>query len=448
MNPTELRGAFSLAFVYLMRMLGLFMVMPVLAVVSKDYPDYSPLWVGLAIGAYGLSQAVLQIPMGMWSDKLGRKPVIIFGLVLFAIGSLVAAFADSMLWLTVGRFLQGMGAIAGAVMALAADISRESQRSKVMAIIGIAIGFSFYLSLILGPIIASNAGLEGIFIVTAILALSCVPLVQFVVPKVITSAPGGDTVPQLSDIKTMLSSEQLFKLNMSVLLLHMMITLIFVQFPSLLENFGWQLDEHWLVYLPILLVAILGMGILMALSRRVSLNKLLMFALFLMAVAFLIMTLSADTFSLLVVATCLFFVGFNFLEANLPSLVANISAPGKKGSAMGIYASFQFFGAFLGGIVSGLLISYFGSEVVWTLAALICLLWMILFKNFDSAGRLKRYTLSLNPAGRDIATIQSEFKQLHGISEFTIVPDESAVYLKVQGNDFDIMKARKVADPG
>lgn len=448
MNHTELRGAISLAIVYLMRMLGLFMVMPVLAVLSVDYPDYSPLWVGLAIGAYGLSQAVLQIPMGMWSDRFGRKPIIILGLVLFAAGSLVAANADSMLWLTIGRFMQGMGAIAGAVMALAADISRENQRSKVMAIIGIAIGFSFYLSLILGPIIASSMGLKGIFEVTAILALGCIPLVQFIVPKVVTSAPDGDTLPEISDIKSMLGNSSLIKLNVSILLLHMMITLIFVQFPSLLQEFGWGLEQHWMVYLPILFIAIVGMGILMALGRKFSLNKVLVLSLLLMASSFIFMSISRDNLSLLMFSVCLFFIAFNFLEANFPALVANISPPGKKGSAMGIYASFQFFGAFLGGLVSGLIITTFGPEVVWYVAALICIFWTLLFKNFDSTGRLKRYTLSLNPAGRDIATIQSEFKQLHGISEFTIVLDESAVYLKVAGKDFDIIKARKVADPG
>lgn len=448
MNPTELRGAFSLAFIYLMRMLGLFMVMPVLAVLSVDFPDYSPLWVGVAIGAYGLSQAVLQIPMGMWSDKLGRKPIILAGLLLFALGSLLAAFADSMLMLAVGRFLQGTGAIAGAVMALAADISRENQRSKVMAIIGIAIGFSFYLSLILGPVIASSFGLQGIFLATALLALTCVPLLIFVVPKVVVSAPGGDTLPNLTDIKQMLTKGQLLKLNISVLLLHMMITLIFVQFPTLLHGFGWQLDEHWIIYLPVLVIAIFGMAILMGMSRKVPLHKLLMTSLVIMALSFVVMPFGTDSFELLMLSICLFFISFNFLEANFPAMVANFSEPGKKGSAMGIYASFQFFGAFLGGIVSGLLMQTFAPEVVWYLAAAICILWLGLIHNLESTERLKRYTLSLNPAGRELTMIQAEFQQLQGISEFTIVPDESAVYLKVKGKSFDLMKARKVADPG
>lgn len=448
MNQTEIRGALSLAFVYLMRMLGLFMVMPVLVVLAQDYPDYTPIWVGAAIGAYGLSQAILQIPMGILSDKLGRKPVIIGGLLLFAVGSLIAAYADSMWLLTLGRFLQGTGAIAGAVMALAADISRENQRSKVMAIIGIAIGFSFYLSLILGPLIAASAGLQGIFMVTAVLALLCIPLVKFAVPDAMVSAPGGDTLPDKTQLSEMLRSTHLWRLNLSVLLLHMMITLVFVQLPVNFQSLGWELSRHWFLYLPILLLAIVGMALMMGFGRRFKNNAMLIVALFLMAIAFWGLASFAHQFYLLMAFVVLFFTGFNYLEANLPAMVANIAPPGKKGSAMGIYASFQFFGAFLGGIVSGLLIAYFGAQLLWYLAAGICILWSGLFFGFSQTERLTRYTLSLNMAGRDLATIKTQLNALPGISEFVIVPDESAVYLKVQGKQFDIMKARKLADPG
>ena len=445
MNQTELRAALSLAFVYLMRMLGLFMVMPVLAVLSVDYPDYSPVWVGLAIGAYGLSQAILQIPMGMWSDKWGRKPVILVGLGLFALGSVIAATADSMFWLTVGRFFQGTGAIAGAVMALAADVSRENQRSKVMAIIGIAIGFSFYLALIIGPIIATNFGLQGIFLATACLALACMPLVALVVPKVVVAAPAGDTIPDKTGIVQMLKSGSLLRLNISVMLLHMMITLVFVQFPATLQSMGWGIEQHWSIYLPLLLVSILGMAVLMGAGRRMAISKLLMFSLLLMAAAFITLSSAQDSFVVLMIAVSLFFIGFNFLEANLPALVANISAPGKKGSAMGVYASFQFFGAFLGGTLSGVLLSKFEPQIIWYVAAAICLLWLPLFKGFSGSGRQKRYTLFLDLDGRELNTVQQQFQALEGISEFTIVPDESAVYLKVSGKHFDISEARKIA---
>lgn len=431
-----------------MRMLGLFMVMPVLVVLAQDYPDYTPIWAGAAIGAYGLSQAILQIPMGMLSDRLGRKPVIIFGLLLFTLGSLVAAFADSMWLLTLGRFLQGTGAIAGAVMALAADISRENQRSKVMAVIGIAIGFSFYLSLILGPLLAASSGLSGIFLTTATLALVCIPLVKFAVPDVHVSAPSGDTLPGKDSIRQMLRNSTLLRLNVSVLLLHMMITLVFVQLPFSLESLGWSLDRHWQLYLPVLVLAILGMALMMGFGRRFSGSTMLITALLLMALAFFGLANSVAQFYPLMACVVLFFAGFNYLEANLPAMVANIAPPGKKGSAMGIYASFQFFGAFLGGIVSGILIANFSVELLWYLAAGICILWTGLFIGINPTERLTRYTLSLNMAGRDVSTLKRQLNALPGISEFTIVPNESALYLKVQGNQFDIMKARKLADPG
>jgi MFS family permease len=209
LNPQETRAAISLALVYVLRMLGLFMVIPVLAIAAVDYPDYSPLFVGLAIGGYGLTQAILQIPMGVLSDKWGRKPVIYMGLCFFALGSLVAANADSMAMLTLGRILQGAGAIAGAIMALAADVTRESERAKVMAIIGVSIGFSFYVALLTGPIIAGLYGIQGIFWITAILTVCCLPLVKFGVPTPKENSPSGDALPQLSQLKN-LAKEDLY----------------------------------------------------------------------------------------------------------------------------------------------------------------------------------------------------------------------------------------------
>ncbi len=379
MNNTEIRGASALAIVYVMRMLGLFMVMPVLAVLAIEYPDYSPMLVGLAIGGYGLTQALLQIPMGVLSDRLGRKPVIITGLILFALGSLIAAMADTLLWVVVGRLLQGGGAIAGAVMALAGDISRENQRAKVMAIIGVAIGFSFYLALLLGPLLAEKHGLQGIFLITAVLALACIPLVLFVVPSAHNLAPSGDTLPKLSDLGALLSQGPLLKLSLSVFLLHLMITLLFVQFPARLVDQGWLLSDHWQLYLPVLTASVLGLIVLMRLSKRFGQQQMLSASILLLATSFAGLMLDTGLPTLLILSW-LFFTGFNYLEANLPAMVSTVAPAGRKGSAMGAYASAQFLGAFAGGMLSGAISQYLHVNWLYALAVLLCIIWIILIR--------------------------------------------------------------------
>ena len=440
MNSTELRSAFSLAFVYVLRMLGLFMVMPVIAISAKTYPDYSAFLVGLAIGGYGLTQALLQIPMGVLSDKIGRKPVIAGGLVIFAIGSLVAATADSLAWVVVGRFLQGAGAIAGAIMALAGDLSRESQRPKVMAIIGISIGFSFYIALLLGPIIASRFGLSGIFLMTGVLACLCVFLVLFVVPNAKNVAPKGDTLPVIQDLKILFSHPQLARLNISVLLLHMLITLLFVQIPVFLVDLNWPLDKHWQAYSVVLVVSVIGLIGFMAIAKKYK-NAVLYISVAGLAVVFTLMIFSQQSIIYLLVLVCLFFSCFNYLEANFPAMVSNIAPAGKKGSAMGIYASFQFFGAFIGGVLSGSIGELLGIQWVFGLASILCCIWLLLIRGLQATNRLKRYTLKTTTQTTSLALQQ--LSELEGVVDITVVPNEQVMYLKAE-QDFDIQQARLV----
>ncbi|WP_338519789.1 MFS transporter [Alteromonas gracilis] len=449
MNALELRAALALASVYVLRMMGLFMVMPVLAVAAMNYPDYSPLLVGLAVGGYGLTQAALQIPMGMMSDKWGRKPVILLGLSVFAVGSFVAAYADSMMMMIVGRILQGAGAIAGAIMALATDVSRESQRAKVLAIIGIAIGFSFYLAVILGPLIANSYGLAGVFAITGILALLCMPLVKWVVPNG-EPLSSGDTLPQKDQLKQLLLSPQLWRLNVSVMVLHMLITLLFVQLPLTLLQFDMTLESHWSVYLPVLGLSIVGLIIMMGAARGRTPKSLLYIAILLMGSAFLALSLQVQNWWLVTTAVVLFFTGFNYLEANFPALVSSIAPAGKKGTAMGIYASFQFFGAFLGGVVSGLVTDIWTPEIAYLVGAISTLMWLVVISGLQEVSRVKRVmmqsSLSIDAMNQTHQhNLEQQLSVVPGVLEVTLNGDNGAVYLKVN-REFDAVKARDVLD--
>ena len=416
------------------------MVMPVLAISAKEYPDYSAFLVGLAIGGYGLTQALLQIPMGVLSDKIGRKPIIIGGLLIFAIGSMVAATADSLVWVVIGRFLQGAGAIAGAIMALAGDLSREKQRPKVMAVIGISIGFSFYLALLIGPVIATKFGLSGIFLLTGALAFICIFLVIFVVPDATNIAPIGDTLPVVQDVKKLVSHPDLARLNISVLLLHMLITLLFVQIPVLLVDLNWPLAKHWQAYLVVLVASVIGLLGLMAAASKYK-NAVMQLSVGGLAVVFLCMVFSQNSLFYLILLISLFFTCFNYLEANFPAMVSNIAPAGKKGSAMGIYASFQFFGAFIGGVLSGSISELLSIQWVFVLASILCCVWLVLIKGLNATNRLKRYTLSTNKQTSSLALKQ--LSQLEGVVDITVVPEEQVMYLKAEQH-FDIQQARLV----
>lgn len=443
MNALELRTSLALALVYVLRMLGLFMVMPVIAIAAMDYPDYSPLYVGLAVGGYGLTQAALQIPMGMLSDKWGRKPVIMLGLALFALGSFIAAMSDTMLGMVVGRVLQGAGAIAGAIMALATDVSRESQRAKVLAVIGIAIGFSFYLAVLLGPLIANAWGMAGIFGVTGLLALLCMPLILWVVPQT-SIVSSGDTLPQKGQLSTLFFSSQLWRLNVSVLLLHMLITLLFTQLPLTLLNFDLALEEHWSLYLPVLGASIVGLVIMMGMARGRTPKSYLFTAVVMLAVALACLSGLDQRWWLVLSACILFFVGFNYLEANFPALVSSIAPAGQKGTAMGIYASFQFFGAFLGGILSGVITELASREIVYAIGAGAALLWLVLLMGLKEVSRIQRVTLAINGGSAKSHIIDALMGQ-PGVEEVTLNSNHDAVYLKVT-RDFNMTTARQLVD--
>ncbi|ABO22406.1 MFS transporter [Shewanella loihica] len=445
LSKTEKKVAFSLASVFGLRMMGLFMIMPVFALYGQHLEGFSPLWVGIAIGAYGLTQAILQIPMGILSDRYGRKPIILIGLALFALGSLLAASADSIYGVVAGRALQGMGAIAAAVLALAADLTRDEQRTKVMAIIGMCIGFSFALSLLVGPIVAEHLGLSGLFAMTAGLALLGMVIVQLLVPNPIGQAPKGDTVAAPAKLKAMLTDPQLFRLDAGIFILHLVLTAVFVALPLDLVDAGLVKEKHWMLYFPAFVGAFFLMVPLIIIGvKKKNTKATFQIALLIMIAALAAMALFANSLVVLSVAVVLFFTGFNYLEASLPSLIAKFCPVGDKGSAMGVYSTSQFLGAFCGGLLGGGAYQLLGAAGVFAVALGLMCIWLLLTLGMQNPILLKSYTLEAEVEGKEQArAMATELSQLPGVAEAIVVLEEKVAYLKVDEH-FDLRQARAV----
>ncbi|MBO2676622.1 MFS transporter [Shewanella algae] len=445
LSGTERKVAFSLASVFGLRMMGLFMIMPVFALYGQDLKGFSPLWVGIAIGAYGLTQAILQIPMGILSDRIGRKPVILGGLLVFALGSVLAAMSDSIYGVVAGRALQGMGAIAAAVLALAADLTRDEQRTKVMAIIGMCIGFSFALSLLVGPVVAQHLGLSGLFALTAGLALLGMLIVQLLVPNPVAHAPRGDTMAEPGKLKNMLKDPQLFRLDAGIFILHLVLTAVFVALPLDLVDAGLAKEKHWMLYFPAFVGAFFLMVPLIIIGvKRNNTKGMFQLALLIMLAALLAMALFSHTLWVLAVAIVAFFTGFNYLEASLPSLIAKFCPVGAKGSAMGVYSTSQFLGAFCGGLLGGGAYQIMGAAGVFTVAVVLLIIWLALTLGMKNPVLLKSYTLEAQVNGREHAQkMAAELSALQGVAEAIVVLEEKVAYLKVN-DQFDLRQARAV----
>ncbi len=393
MTALERRTVASLALLYSFRMLGLFMVLPLLALYTLDLPGASPSLIGLALGIYGLTQAMLQIPFGWLSDRIGRKPVIVAGLVLFALGSVVAGLADTTIGIIVGRALQGAGAIAGTVMALAADLTRDEQRTKAMAIIGVSIGLSFAVALVLGPAVAGQWGLSAVFFLTAVLAVAGIAIVLFRVPT-----PPASLAPMGSSWKSLGHSfldPALARLNFGVFVLHFILMSCFLVVPQLLESVAKVPRElHWQIYLPALALSIVGMLPLMRMAERGGRpREMFLFGIGLMLVSVVLLGFARGALALYI-GLWVFFVGFNYLEATLPSLVSKTAPTSDKGSALGMYSTCQFLGAFAGGAGGGWIMQTLGVEAVFVLSAVLVAGWLAAASRMTPENMLGRSSLS------------------------------------------------------
>lgn len=376
MTRDERRAGASLAAIFGLRMLGLFLILPVFAVYAPTLAGGDDvLLVGIALGAYGLTQAFFQIPYGMASDRLGRKPVIVAGLLLFAAGSFLAAAADHIVWVIAGRVIQGAGAISAAVTALAADLTREQHRTKVMAMIGSTIGLVFALSLVAAPLLYAAIGMPGIFALTGVLALAAILLLFKAVP----TPPPAASVRRVP-FSTVLFHGQLARLNFGVLALHMMQTALWVVVPPMLASAGGlPVAEHWKVYLPAVLLSFVAMvPAIIAAEKHGRMKVVFVGAVSLLTLMQLGLATMAGGLYAIGLWLMIFFVGFNILEAIQPSSISRIAPPEAKGAALGIYNTTQSVGLFLGGVLGGWLSKYYGAGAVQAFCATLGGIWLLL----------------------------------------------------------------------
>lgn len=389
MTRQELRSSGSLALIFALRMLGLFLVLPVFALEAQHYAGGNdPAMVGLALGMYGLTQAVFQLPLGLASDRFGRKKVIIVGLLVFALGSLVAALADSLMGLVWGRALQGAGAVSAAVTALLADLTRDSVRTKAMAMVGGSIALMFSLALVLSPLLAGWVGLSGIFWITLALTLAGMAAVLWVVPP----EPVQHTAMPRGRFADLLAYPDLLRLNAGVFVLHTVQMAMWVAVPTLLVQAGLVKTAHWQVYLPAVLLSFAALGRLFAMERKGQLRSALLLAIVLVLLVQAglgALTLAGDAPSLwlLGAAMLVFFIGFNMLEATQPSLVSRMAPDRLRGAALGAYNTLQSLGLFAGGFLGGWLSRHGSLTGVFAATALLCVVWLVVTWPLQPIGR-------------------------------------------------------------
>lgn len=388
MTALERRASLSLAFIFALRMLGLFLVLPVFALEARKYPGGDdPAAVGLALGIYGLTQGLLQMPYGVASDRFGRKRVIVLGLLVFALGSLMAAMAGSLHGLMVGRALQGAGAVSAAVTALLADQTRDTVRTKAMAMVGGSIALMFALSLVLAPLLAGVIGLAGLFGLTAILALAGVAVVLWVAPP----EPAQHADAPRGKLSEVLTHAALLRLDLGVFVLHAVQIAMWVTVPALLVQAGLAKDHHWWVYLPAVLASFVVMGgTLFPLERRGHLRGVFLGAVALLGLVQLGFGWAGSgtpSLSVLSLLLFLFFCGFNVLEATQPSLVSRLAPAHLRGTALGVYNTLQSLGLFAGGMLGGWLVKNLGVQALFAVCALAMLLWLVLAWPMTAPGR-------------------------------------------------------------
>jgi len=440
LSPTEIRAIAGLASIYGLRMLGMFIILPVFTFYAEHLPggdNYT--LVGIALGAYGLTQAILQVPFGWLSDRFGRKPVIYGGLLLFALGSFVAAGATDIYWVIIGRVIQGAGAISAAVMALAADLTREEHRTKAMAAIGMTIGTTFALSLVIAPSLNRMIGVPGIFLMTGVLVLLAMVVVSRVVPNPTDSRFHSDTEASAGRFSNVLRDPELLRLDFGVFALHAVLMALWLVVPLSLRQAGLAADHHWQIYLPALVISmLLIIPVIIYSEKKAKLKQVFVISVAVLLVSQILLAYTFDSIWGTAGALLVFFTAFNMLEATLPSLISKIAPVGAKGTAIGVYSSVQFLGTFIGASAGGYLYQHYGSTALFAFCGALLMLWLIFAVTMKApaAVRTRMYHVQVMDIGAAHG-LSRQLAALPGVHEALVLASEGVAYLKVDMRGFD-----------
>ncbi|MDO9105540.1 MAG: MFS transporter [Methylovulum sp.] len=446
MTPSERYATLSLAGIYALRMLGLFMMLPVLSLFAEQLEGSTPALIGLAMSIYGLPQVLLQIPFGLLSDRFGRKKVIVFGLVLFFIGSVTAALSTTIYGVLIGRAFQGAGAISAAIMALVADLTQEVHRTKAMATIGVSIGMSFGAGLIAGPIVAGFGGIQAVFGLTAALTILAILAVIYVVPNPQQSKRHRDAEFVPSQMFDALKNPELLRLDYGIFILHLVLMAIFVVVPTQLRHAGLPAGYEWQVYLP---VFVLSMGIavpfIILAEKKRKMKPVFIGAIAVLMLAELGLSQYHQNLYGIIGFLGLFFCGFNLLEATLPSLVSKTAPGDLKGTAMGAYSSSQFMGLFIGGLVGGWFNGAYGVTAVFLFCAVAACSWLLLSFSMKPPRYLANMLISLNKLNaQDAEQFTGQMLEITGVEEVTPNFEDAVAYLKVDNQRLDTPQLQKL----
>ena len=413
----------------------MFSILPIFSIYAETLPDHpNHLLIGIALGIYGLMQALFQLPFGMASDRFGRKPMIYVGLMIFAIGSVIAALAHNIEFIILGRAIQGAGAMSAAVMALAADLTREEHRTKAMAMIGGTIGVTFALSLILGPALNKWVGVPGIFLLTGVLAALAILDVKFLVPDPLISRFHSDAEASPNKLKEVLKDKQLLRLNFGIFALHAAQMAMFIVVPfAIKQTSGMSENDHWQIYLPIMVLSfVLMVPAIIYGEKRARLKQVFVAAIAIMLAAQLLFASSISHFWGIILSLSAYFIAFNVLEATLPSIISKLAPAASKGTAIGVYNTAQSLGVFVGGTMGGYLSHYHGFASVFVFCSVLMALWLIFALSMKAPPAVKSKMYHLQEMNADSARqLSSRLALVAGVRETVVIPEEGVVILKV-----------------